>query len=138
MTGKLEAADLIQRKSGGIYERITDPVLADYIVREYQTNVLSRSLNDYHAEFNVEFRRHLGNITSILGEAAELYPRHLLLNFTGQTVDAGEIVGHGSGKIILSEIRKVERRCGLVTEGDIVEFDLIAEGTEQWLVEVTY
>jgi hypothetical protein len=38
----------------------------------------------------------------------------------------------------LPKFNKVEHRTGLVIEGEAVEFDLLAEGEETWLVEVKY
>ena len=134
----LVQSDLIQRKSGGIYDRITDTVLADYVEREYKTDVLKKSLDEYLAEFSADLKRRQGNLARLLGENAELYTRHLLLNFKGQKIDSEKVFGVTGEKIRLPQFTRVEQRQGLIIEGDIIEFDLIAEGTEQWLVEVKY
>jgi len=73
----LEQADLIQRKSSGIYDRITDPVLADYIERDYTTFILNKSSAEYLKELGTKFKRKQGNLARLLGENAELYTRNL-------------------------------------------------------------
>ena len=73
----------------------------------------------------------------LLGETAELYTRHLLLNFKRQAVDS-QVFSINEGKIELPEFSSVEHRSGLVIQGDMVEFDLTARGDEEWLIEVKY
>jgi DNA-binding MarR family transcriptional regulator len=134
----LESADLIQRQSGAIYYNITDPILAAYIEREYQTEVAGKSLQFFVKSQRKSLRKQLGSAARLLGEAAELYTRHLLMSFDGQEVDAAAIFHLGFGNLRLPKFNKVEHRTGLVLEGEMIEFDLLAEGEETWLVEVRY
>jgi DNA-binding Lrp family transcriptional regulator len=134
----LEEADLIERQSGAIYHRITDPILAAYIEREYQTDCGGLPLEAFVNSQLEKLRQRLGSAARLLGEAAELYTRHLLTSFAGQEVDANEIFNLELGLLKLPKFNKVEHRTGLVIEGETVEFDLLAEGEETWLVEVKY
>jgi AAA+ ATPase superfamily predicted ATPase len=137
----LEAADLIERQTGPlypIYHRITDPILAAYVEREYQMVVAGQSLEAFvQAQFQ-NLRQRAGRAAQLLGEAAELYTRHLLLSFADQEVDAAAAFNLELGALRLPKFNKVEHRTGLVIEGEMVEFDLLAEGEETWLVEVKY
>jgi hypothetical protein len=85
-----------------------------------------------------DLHRQRGSAARLLGEAAELYTRHLLMSFAGQEVDAAAIFNLDLGKLRLPKFNKVEHRTGLVIEGEMIEFDLVAEGEESWLVEVRY
>jgi DNA-binding Lrp family transcriptional regulator len=134
----LEQADLIERKSGWIYHRITDPILAAYVAREYQTSVAGQRVEAFIQAQLQDLHRQRGSAARLLGEAAELYTRHLLLSFCGQEVDAAAIFNLDLGKLRLPKFNKVEHRTGLVIEGEMIEFDLLAEGEETWLVEVRY
>ncbi len=134
----LEEADLIERKSGAIYHRITDPVLAAYIEREYQTDYAGKSLEKFLALQLVALRKRLGSAARTLGEAAELYTRLVLMNFAGQEVDAATVFNLEAVTLRLPKFKKVEHRTGLVIRGEMIEFDLLAEGEETWLVEVKY
>jgi hypothetical protein len=134
----LEQADLIERKSGWIYHRITDPILAAYVAREYQTSVAGQRVEAFIQAQLQDLHRQRGSAARLLGEAAELYTRHLLLSFSGQEVDAAAIFNLDPGKMRLPKFTKVEHRTGLVIEGEMIEFDLLAEGEETWLVEVRY
>jgi predicted transcriptional regulator len=134
----LESADLIERQSGAIYHNISDPILAAYIEREYQTEIAGRSLNYFMKAQRKSLRKQIGSAARLLGEAAELYTRHLLMSFAGQEVDAAAIFNFESGNLRLPKFNKVEHRTGLVSEGEMIEFDLLVEGEETWLVEVRY
>lgn len=135
---KLEQADLVERQTGSIYNRITDPVLAEYISKEYQTEIRGISLHEYLDNFRKEFRRKMGSLSQQLGQVAELYTRHLLMNFAGQTVDGQAIFGTGARKFKLPNFKRVEHRGGVIIKGEQIEFDLLAEGDEVWLIEVKY
>jgi hypothetical protein len=84
------------------------------------------------------FRKQIGSAARLLGEVAELNTRHVLLSFAGQEVDAAAIFNLESGRLRLPKFNKVEHRTGLVIKGEMIEFDLLAEGEETWLVEVRY
>jgi AAA+ ATPase superfamily predicted ATPase len=137
----LDRADLVERQAGSlfpVYHHITDPVLAAYIEREYQMGLVGQSLDDFlHAQFE-KLKQQRGRAARLLGEAAELYARHVLMSFDGEEVDAAEIFDLPLGKFKLPRFKKVEHRTGLVIEGEMIEFDLLAEGEETWLVEVRY
>jgi DNA-binding Lrp family transcriptional regulator len=133
----LEEADLITRQTGSYYYNITDPILAAYIEREYQTDIVGQPLASF-LQYQLEtLRKQSGSAARLLGEAAELYTRHLLMSFAGQETDAA-IFNLASGHLRLPKFTKVEHRTGLVIEGEMIEFDLLAEGEETWLVEVRY
>jgi len=137
----LEEADLIERQTGSlfpVYDRIKDPILAAYIAREYQTGLVGVGLETFLQTQLQELRQRRGNVARMLGEAAELFTRHVLLSFDGQEVDAVEVFNLDSGNLKLPKFKKVEHRIGLVIEGETIEFDLLAEGDESWLVEVKY
>jgi DNA-binding Lrp family transcriptional regulator len=134
----LEEADLIERQTGAIYHRIKDPILAAYVEREYQTDYAQQSLESFVNTHLEKLRQRMGSAARLLGEAAELYTRHLLMSFAGQEVDAAAIFNLDSGTLRLPKFNKVEHRTGLVIEGEMIEFDLLAEGDETWLVEVRY
>jgi len=134
----LEAADLIERKSGAIYHRITDPVLAAYVEREYQTDYAGQSLEKFLQSQLGVLRKRMGSAARALGEAAELYTRLVMMHFAGQKVDAATAFNLDAGILKLPKFKKVEHRTGLVIRGEIIEFDLLAEGEESWLVEVRY
>ena len=134
----LEAADLIERKSGAIYHRITDPVLAAYVEREYQTDYAGQSLEKFLQSQLGVLRQRMGSAARVLGEAAELYTRLVMMHFAGQEVDAATIFNLDGGILKLPKFTKVEHRTGLVIKGEMIEFDLLAEGEESWLVEVRY
>jgi Mn-dependent DtxR family transcriptional regulator len=134
----LEAADLIERKSGAIYHRITDPVLAAYVEREYQTDYAGQSLEKFLQSQLGVLRQRMGSAARALGEAAELYTRLVMMHFAGQEVDAAAIFNLGAGILKLPKFTKVEHCTGLVIKGEMIEFDLLAEGEESWLVEVRY
>jgi hypothetical protein len=137
----LEEADLVVRQTGSlfpIYDRITDPILAAYIEREYQMGLVGQNLQTFlQSQFQALHQR-IGSAARLLGEAAELYTRHLLMSFTGQQVDAAAIFNLEAGNLRLPKFQKVEHRTGLVIAGEMIEFDLLAEGEEIWLVEVKY
>jgi len=137
MLKNLQEADLITRQTGSYYYNITDPVLAAYIVREYQTDFIGQPLAGYLQSQLDALRRRIGSASRLLGEAAELYTRHLLMSFANQEIDAA-IFNLGSGLLQLPRFKKVEHRTGLIIEGETIEFDLLAEGEETWLVEVKY
>ncbi|MGH7594875.1 MAG: AAA family ATPase [bacterium] len=134
----LESADLIQRQSGAIYFNITDPILAAYIEREYQTEIAGKSLQFFVKSQRQSLRKQIGAAARLLGEMAELNTRHVLLSFAGQEVDAAAIFNLESGRLRLPKFNKVEHRSGLVIKGEMIEFDLLAKGEEIWLVEVKY
>jgi len=134
----LESADLIERQSGAIYHHITDPILAAYIAREYQTEIGGKSLQFFVKSHRQSLRRQIGTAARILGEAAELKTRLVLSSFAGQEVDAATVFNLEAGLMRLPKFNKVEHRTGLVIKGEIIEFDLLAEGEETWLVEVKY
>ena len=134
----LEEADLIERQSGAIYHRITDPILAAYIEREYETDYGGLPLEAFVNSQLEKLRQRMGSAARLLGEAAELYTRHLLMSFAGQEVDAADAFHLEAGSLRLPKFNKVEHRTGLIIEGEAVEFDLLAEGEETWLVEVKY
>jgi DNA-binding Lrp family transcriptional regulator len=134
----LESADLIERQSGAIYHNITDPILAAYIEREYQTEIAGKSLQFFVKSHRQSLRRQIGAAARILGEAAELKTRSVLSSFAGQEVNAAAIFNLESGNMRLPKFSKVEHRTGLVIKGEMIEFDLLAEGEETWLVEVRY
>ncbi len=134
----LENADLIQRQSGAIYFNITDPILAAYIEREYQTEIAGKSLQFFVKSQRQSFRKQIGSAARLLGEVAELNTRHVLLSFAGQEVDAAAIFNLEPGRLRLPKFNKVEHRTGLVIKGEMIEFDLLAKGEETWLVEVKY
>jgi DNA-binding Lrp family transcriptional regulator len=137
----LEEADLIERQTGPlypIYHRITDPILAAYVEREYQTVIAGQSLETFIQAQLQALRKRAGDAARILGEAAELKTRLVLLSFAGQEVDAAAVFNLESGPLRLPKFNKVEHRTGLVIKGEMIEFDLLAEGEETWLVEVKY
>jgi len=134
----LENADLVTRKSGAIYFHITDPILAAYIEREYQTEIAGKTLEFFLKAQHKNLRKQIGSAARILGEAAELYTRHLLMSFAGQEVDAAAVFHLEPGSLRLPKFNKVEHRTGLIVEGESIEFDLLAEGEETWLIEVKY
>jgi hypothetical protein len=137
----LYEADLIERQTGSIYpvySRITDPILAAYIEREYQTGVAGQNVEVFIKAQLAELKKRMGSAARLLGEAAELYTRHLLMSFAGQEVEAAAIFNVESGNFKLPQFKKVEHRTGLIIEGESIEFDLLAEGDETWLVEVKY
>jgi DNA-binding Lrp family transcriptional regulator len=134
----LEQADLIARQTGAYYYNITDPILAAYIEREYQTDIMGQPLASFLQSQLGNWRKRLGSAARLLGEAAELYTRHLLTSFAGQEIEAAAIFNLAPGNLKLPRFKKVEHRTGLVIEGEAVEFDLLAEGEETWLVEVKY
>jgi hypothetical protein len=134
----LENADLIERQSGAIYHHITDPILAAYIEREYQTEIAGKSLQFFVKTQRQSFRKQIGSAARLLGEVAELNTRHVLLSFAGQEVDAAAIFNLESGRLRLPKFNKVEHRTGLIIKGEMIEFDLLAKGEETWLVEVKY
>lgn len=134
----LMQADLVDRVIGGIYSKIKDPVLADYIESEYNTKLLGQNLRDFREQQTKKLKRQRGNLSRLLGEVAELYTRHLLLNFNEQQVNSQEVFNIDDGLIRLPKFKKIEHRTGVVIRGEIVEFDLIAEGDETWYVEVKY
>ncbi len=137
----LDQADLVERQTGSlfpVYHRITDPVLAAYIEREYQMGLAGLSLEVFLQSQLETLRQRMGSAARLLGEAAELYTRHLLMNFAGQEVDAVAIFNLVPDNFALPRFKKVEHRTGLVIEGEMIEFDLLAEGEETWLVEVRY
>jgi DNA-binding Lrp family transcriptional regulator len=137
----LEEADLIERQTGSIfpvYDRIKDPILAAYVEREYQTGLVGQRLDSFiQAQFQA-IRQRAGRAARSVGEAAELNTRLLLLSFAGQEVDATAVFNLEAGNLRLPKFNKVEHRTGLVIEGEMIEFDLLAEGEETWLVEVKY
>jgi len=62
------------------------------------------------------------------------------MNFAGQEVDAAAIFNLDAGILKLPKFKKVEHRIpprGII-KGENIEFDLLAEGEESWLVEVRY
>jgi hypothetical protein len=134
----LENADLIERQSGAIYHHITDPILAAYIEREYQTEIAGKSLQFFVKSHRQSLRKQIGAAARILGEAAELKTRSVLSSFAGQEIDAAAVFNLESGNLRLPKFSKVEHRTGLVVKGETIEFDLLAEGEETWLVEVRY
>jgi hypothetical protein len=134
----LESADLVARQSGAIYFNITDPILAAYIEREYQTEIAGKSLEYFVKSHRASLRKQIGSAARLLGEAAELYTRHLLMSFAGQEADAKETFNLESGILRLPQFKKVEHRTGLIIKDEAIEFDLLAEGEEAWLVEVRY
>jgi hypothetical protein len=134
----LENADLVTRKSGAIYYHITDPILAAYIGREYQTEIAGKSLEFFVKSHRKSLRKQIGSAARLLGEAAELYTRHLLMSFAGQEIDAAAVFHLAVGSLRLPKFTKVEHRTGLIIEGEAVEFDLLAQGEETWFVEVKY
>jgi len=137
----LEEADLIERQTGSlfpVYQRITDPILATHIAREYQIGLAGQSLDAFLQTQFQNLRQRMGSAARLLGEAAELYTRHLMMSFAGQEVDAASVFNLQSGLGKLPEFTKVEHRTGIIIEGENVEFDLLAEGEETWLVEVKY
>jgi len=133
----LQEADLITRQTGSYYFNITDPILAAYIEREYQTDFLGKPLAVYLQSQLEALRQRIGSASRLLGEAAELYTRHLLMSFANQEIDAA-IFNLETGVLQLPRFKKVEHRTGLIIEGETVEFDLLAEGEATWLVEVKY
>jgi hypothetical protein len=134
----LEQADLIEWQSGAFYHRITDPILAAHVEREYQTKIVGVRLEVFIQEQLQKLRQRIGSGSRLIGEAAELYTRHLLMSFDGQEVDAFEVFNLELGTIQLPKFTKLEHRTGLVVQGEIIEFDLVAEGEASWLVEVRY
>jgi len=136
----LYEADLLERQTGSIfpvYDHIKDPVLAAYIAREYQTGLMGLKLETHLQTQLQELRQSRGNVARMLGEAAELFTRHVLLSFDGQEVDAA-VFNLASGNLKLPQFKKVEHRTGLILDGETIEFDLLAEGEETWLIEVKY
>jgi hypothetical protein len=134
----LEQADLIEWQSGAFYHHITDPILAAYIEREYQTKIVGKHPEVFIQEQLHKLRQQRGKVVQLLGKAAELYTRHVLLSFADQEVDALAVFNLELGTLRLPKFSKVEHRTGLVIEGETIEFDLVAEGEERWLVEVKY
>ena len=137
----LEQADLVERQIGSlypIYDRITDPILASYIEREYQISFGGQTLDAFLQSRLQQLRQRMGSAAKLIGEAAELYARHLLMSFAGQEVDTTAIFNLDAGPMRLPKFKKVEHRTGLIIDGEAIEFDLLAEGEEIWLVEVRY
>jgi len=134
----LEEADLIQRQTGAFYHEIKDPILAAYVEREYQTDFVGQGLESFLNSQHEKLRRQIGSAARLLGEAAELYTRHLLMSFGGQDVDAAAVFNLELGHLQLPKFKKVKHRTGLIIEGETIEFDLLAEGDETWLIEVKY
>jgi DNA-binding Lrp family transcriptional regulator len=134
----LEEADLITRQTGAYYFNITDPILAAYVEREYQTDFIGQPLAAFVQSQLDALRKQMGSAARLLGEAAELYTRHLLISFAGQEVEANAVFNLEIGNFKLPHFKKVEHRTGLIIEGETIEFDLLAEGEENWLVEVKY
>jgi DNA-binding Lrp family transcriptional regulator len=137
----LEAADLIERQTGSlfpVYDRIKDPILAAYVEREYQIGLVGQRLKTFIQAQLQSLRKQTGTAARILGEAAELKTRSVLSSFAGQEVDAAAVFNLKAGPLRLPQFNKVEHRTGLVIKGEMIEFDLLAEGEETWLVEVRY
>jgi DNA-binding Lrp family transcriptional regulator len=97
----LENADLIERQSGAIYHNITDPILAAYIEREYQTEIAGKSLQFFIKSHRQSLRKQVGTAARLLGEMAELKTRLLLLGFAGQEVDAAAVFNLEAGRLRL-------------------------------------
>jgi DNA-binding Lrp family transcriptional regulator len=137
----LEEADLIERQTGSlfpVYDRIKDPILAAYVEREYQIGLVGQRLKTFIQAQLQALRKRTGAAARILGEAAELKTRSVLSSFAGQEIDAAAVFNLESGNLRLPKFSKVEHRTGLVVKGETIEFDLLAEGEETWLVEVRY
>jgi len=137
----LERADLIEAQTGSIYpvyHHITDPVLVSYVEREYQVGMSGRPVDAFVKSQLVKLKKHIGSAAWALGEAAELYTRLVMMHFAGQKVDAATAFNLDGGILKLPKFTKVEHRTGLVIRGEVIEFDLLAEGEESWLVEVRY
>jgi len=136
----LEEADLIERYIGSFYHHITDPILAAYIAQEYQTEIVGQPPEALIQAQLQELRRQRGSAARLLGITAELYTRLLMMRFAGEEVDAAAAFNLDLGLLKLPKFTKVEHRiphCGII-EGEMIEFDLLAEGEETWLVEVKY
>jgi hypothetical protein len=137
----LERADLIEAQTGSIYpvyHHITDPVLASYVEREYQVGMSGRPMDAFVKSQLAKLKKRIGSAARVLGEAAELYTRLVMMNFAGQEVDAAKVFNLDAGILKLPKFTKVKYRTGLVIKGEMIEFDLLAEGEESWLVEVRY
>jgi hypothetical protein len=134
----LEEADLIQRQTGSIYHRITDPILAAYVEREYQTDYAGGDLDTFISAKLKAVHKRMGSVARMLGEAAELYTRQALLSFGGQHVDAAAIFHLDTGDLRLPKFDHVEHRGGRIFKGETIELDLLAKGEESWLVEVKF
>jgi hypothetical protein len=61
-----------------------------------------------------------------------------MMSFAGQEVDAAAVFNVDAGILKLPKFTKVKHRTGLVIKGEMIEFDLLTEGEESWLVEVRY
>lgn len=134
----LEQADLVEwLVKGGICRRITDPVLADYIVRRYRTLLERESFASYLETFETDYRRKMGSLSNAVGHAAELFTIGLLTRFGGQEVDGRACFGV-EGKVTLPRFDSVVNRSGSIVAGDHIEFDVVCEGEETWLVEVRH
>ncbi|MBL7064990.1 MAG: ATP-binding protein [Anaerolineae bacterium] len=135
----LEQADLVEWWIKGLYRRITDPVLADYIVQRYSTVLEQKSFAAFIAGFEADFRRKMGSLSNAVGHAAELFTIGLLTRFDGQEVEGRRCFGVEEGSVTLPRFDSVVNRSGIIFEGDHVEFDVVAEGKkETWLVEVRH
>lgn len=131
---QLRQADLVEVFSSQLFYRITDPVLVEYIRREYRASL--EELDVYRTEFMEEYHRRLGSLNNVVGRAAELFVVGLLARFDGQEVD-GVVFGE-EGPCRLPRFEKVRNRSGIIIEGERVELDVVAEGEEMWLVEVKH
>jgi len=134
----LEQADLVERSLSRLYERITDPVLADYIIQRYRTALEQDSMAGYLAKFRQDFDRKMGSMSRAIGHAAELFTLGLLDRFNGQAVDAQSCLGQ-AGIINLPRFTAIQNRSGIIIEGEHIEIDIVAESLEStWLVEVRH
>ncbi|MEM7536884.1 MAG: ATP-binding protein [Chloroflexota bacterium] len=126
---KLRWVDVIKRQGLISFYGPTDPMLCRYI--EYQHSL---EFDDFTPEtvlknWEDEYKQIRGDLNQALGEIGELYARMVMRGFEGQTIDGSDYFTL-SGDVTLPKFMRIERRGGLVVEGESVEIDV----TGEWLI----
>ncbi|MEM7533203.1 MAG: ATP-binding protein [Chloroflexota bacterium] len=142
---KLRQADVLTRQGLISYYGPSDPMLCRYI--EYQHSL---EFDDFTPEtvlknWKEEYDQVRGDLNQALGEIGELYARMVMRGFEGQTIDGADYFTLPN-KVTLPKFMRIERRGGLVVEGESVEIDVTGEwllnreplAKGAWLVEAKY
>ncbi|MDZ7261576.1 MAG: ATP-binding protein [candidate division KSB1 bacterium] len=134
----LHEADLVDQETMSIYRGITDPILIEYITRQYRTEIEDVSLEQYRRDWQMEYKKLQGKVNNFIGEVAEVYTKYVMERFDGREVEGERYFGI-KGKQVLPRFQSIECRSGVIIQGERIEFDLIGEHEGgRWLVEVKY
>lgn len=143
---KLHQADIVYKIGWTLYEGPGDPMLRRYIEYNYRREIEELSQAEAIKDWQREIRQIRGHLNQARGEIGELYVRMVMRGFDGRSVDGAVYFNH-PGTVLLPKFDRIERRGGIVSAGQTIEIDVLAEWSVPdptdnprgiWLVEAKY